>query len=79
MPTPLSAFDNLGKAYLAFARDEPASYTVMFETGVLPGGDGEALTAAEASSANSANADLRNINYPWSREALPSWRHDWHK
>jgi AcrR family transcriptional regulator len=47
VPTPLSAFDNLGKAYLAFARDEPASYTVMFETGVLPGGDGETLTAAE--------------------------------
>src|SRR5262249_14685350 len=43
----LWAFNNLGKAYLAFARDEPASYTVMFETGVLPGGDGETLTAAE--------------------------------
>ena len=47
VPTPLSAFDNLGKAYLAFARDEPASYTVMFETGVLPGGDGETLPAGE--------------------------------
>jgi hypothetical protein len=47
VPTPLSAFDNLGKAYLAFARDEPASYTVMFETGVPHGGDGEALPAAE--------------------------------
>ena len=34
VPTPLSAFDNLGKAYLAFARDEPASYAVMFESGV---------------------------------------------
>src|SRR5262249_58981695 len=45
VPTPLSAFDNLGKAYLAFAREEPASYTVMFETGVLPGGDGETLPA----------------------------------
>jgi AcrR family transcriptional regulator len=33
VPTPLSAFDALGKAYLAFARDEPASYAVMFETG----------------------------------------------
>ena len=36
VPTPLSAFDNLGKAYLAFARDEPASYAVMFEGGVPP-------------------------------------------
>ena len=31
IPTPLSAFENLGHAYLAFARDEPASYSVMFE------------------------------------------------
>jgi AcrR family transcriptional regulator len=35
VPTPLSAFGNLGKAYLAFARDEPASYAVMFETGLV--------------------------------------------
>ena len=34
VPTPLSAFDALGKAYLAFAREEPASYAVMFESGV---------------------------------------------
>ena len=47
VPTPLSAFENLGRAYLAFARDEPASYTVMFETGILPGEDGKTLPAAE--------------------------------
>jgi AcrR family transcriptional regulator len=47
VPTPLSAFENLGKAYLAFARDEPASYTVMFETGILPGTEGQAMPAAE--------------------------------
>src|SRR5262245_43022413 len=34
IPTPLSAFGELGRAYLAFARDEPASYTVMFVTGL---------------------------------------------
>jgi AcrR family transcriptional regulator len=34
VPTPLSAFENLGKAYLTFARDEPASYAVMFESGL---------------------------------------------
>src|ERR1044072_2339644 len=34
IPTPISAFEQLGRAYLAFARDEPASYTVMFETGL---------------------------------------------
>jgi len=40
IPTPLSAFENLGRAYLAFAREDPASYAVMFETGVpAVGGD----------------------------------------
>jgi AcrR family transcriptional regulator len=47
VPTPLSAFENLGRAYLAFAREEPASYTVMFETGLAPGTEGEMLPAAE--------------------------------
>jgi AcrR family transcriptional regulator len=45
IPTPLSAFENLGRAYLAFAREEPASYAVMFEASLGPGGD-EALKAA---------------------------------
>jgi len=31
-PDPLRAFENLGRAYLAFARDEPAFYAAMFET-----------------------------------------------
>ena len=30
-PNPLHAFENLGRAYLAFARDEPAYYAAMFE------------------------------------------------
>ena len=47
VPTPLSAFDALGKAYLGFAREEPASYAVMFEAGVGGSGDGEPLPAAE--------------------------------
>jgi len=33
-PTTRKAFDNLGKAYLAFARTEPAYYSAMFEAGV---------------------------------------------
>jgi hypothetical protein len=33
-PDVLAAFDNLGKAYLAFARTEPAYYSAMFEAGV---------------------------------------------
>lgn len=31
-PTPLKAFENLGRAYLNFARKEPAAYAVMFQT-----------------------------------------------
>ena len=47
IPTPLSAFENLGRAYLAFARDEPASYTVMFEAGAASATAGETIPAAE--------------------------------
>lgn len=32
-PNPLRAFEDVGKAYLAFARDEPAYYAAMFEAG----------------------------------------------
>jgi AcrR family transcriptional regulator len=33
-PDPVHAFENVGRAYLAFARNEPAYYAAMFETGV---------------------------------------------
>src|SRR5690349_6596923 len=33
-PDPVRAFEALGRAYLAFARDEPAFYAAMFETRV---------------------------------------------
>ena len=33
-PNTRTAFENLGKAYLAFARSEPAYYSAMFEAGV---------------------------------------------
>jgi len=35
-PDPQSAFDRLGKAYLNFARNEPAYYSAMFEAGISP-------------------------------------------
>ncbi|HWM31899.1 MAG TPA: TetR/AcrR family transcriptional regulator [Methyloceanibacter sp.] len=47
VPTPLSAFENLGRAYLAFARDEPASYAVMFESELAGSGDAAQTPAAE--------------------------------
>jgi AcrR family transcriptional regulator len=33
-PHPFTAFERLGRAYLAFARTEPAYYSAMFEAGV---------------------------------------------
>jgi AcrR family transcriptional regulator len=35
-PDPLTAFHNVGRAYLAFARAEPAYYAAMFESGLPP-------------------------------------------
>jgi len=35
-PDPMTALDRLGKAYLTFARKEPAYYSAMFEGGVSP-------------------------------------------
>ena len=34
LPDPMTAFERLGKAYLAFARAEPSYYSAMFEAGV---------------------------------------------
>ena len=33
-PDPFTAFERLGRAYLAFARSEPAQYSAMFESGL---------------------------------------------
>ena len=44
-PDPVTALEACGRAYLAFARREPASYAVMFETGI-PLEDDPALRAA---------------------------------
>lgn len=41
-PTPRAAFDRVGRAYLAFARAEPAYFSAMFEQG-LSGDDHPAL------------------------------------
>lgn len=44
-PDTPTAFERLGRAYLQFARDEPASYSAMFESG-LPIDNYPALNAA---------------------------------
>jgi len=38
-PDPLTALSRMGKAYLTFARSEPAYYSSMFEAGVPPDSD----------------------------------------
>jgi AcrR family transcriptional regulator len=45
-PDTITAFERVGKAYLAFAREEPAFYSAMFESGVPFDGN---LTLAAAS------------------------------
>jgi AcrR family transcriptional regulator len=46
-PDPFTAFENVGRAYLGFARDEPAYYSAMFEAGVPLDADPELRQAAE--------------------------------
>jgi AcrR family transcriptional regulator len=46
-PDPFAAFDRLGKAYLAFARSEPAYYSAMFEAGVSQDANPELRTAGD--------------------------------
>lgn len=46
-PNPSKAFEDLGRAYLAFARTEPAYYSAMFEAGIPLDGNPELLAASE--------------------------------
>jgi len=46
-PDPVTAIENCGKAYLAFARREPAAYAAMFETGFPLEEDAMLLRASE--------------------------------
>jgi AcrR family transcriptional regulator len=47
-PDALTAFERLGRAYLGFARGEPAYYSAMFEAGVAPDSDPELRAASES-------------------------------
>lgn len=46
-PNSLAALDRVGKAYLQFARTEPAYYAAMFEASIPPGASPELAQAAE--------------------------------
>lgn len=45
--TPLQALDAVGRAYLRFARSEPAAFSAMFETGQTADGDPALRAAAD--------------------------------
>lgn len=46
-PSPLAAFEAVGRAYLAFARKHPGHYIAMFESGVAPNQTPELARAAD--------------------------------
>ncbi len=46
-PKPSEAFDRMGKAYLHFARTEPAYYSAMFEAGIALDGNPELREAGD--------------------------------
>lgn len=46
-PEPVAAFTRVGRAYLAFARDERAAYAAMFEAGLVLADHAELHQAAE--------------------------------
>ena len=47
LPDPMTAFERIGKAYLAFARAEPSYYSAMFEAGVPLDTNPELAAASE--------------------------------
>ncbi|MGE5146762.1 MAG: TetR/AcrR family transcriptional regulator [Candidatus Eiseniibacteriota bacterium] len=47
-PDPFAAFEAVGRAYIAFAREEPAYYSAMFEAGVSLDSDPGLRQAADA-------------------------------
>ena len=47
-PDVLPAFERLGRAYLDFARSQPAYYSAMFEAGVAPDSDPELRSASDS-------------------------------
>jgi AcrR family transcriptional regulator len=46
-PDPSTAFDRLGRSYLAFAKKEPAYYSAMFEAGIPADADPELRAAGD--------------------------------
>jgi AcrR family transcriptional regulator len=50
-PSPLAAFEAVGRAYLAFARKHPGHYIAMFESGIAPNATRELAVACARANA----------------------------
>jgi AcrR family transcriptional regulator len=61
-PDPFTAFDRVGKAYLQFARSEPAYYSAMFEAGIPPEASPELREAGERAFAVLRSATERLVS-----------------
>lgn len=79
-PDPFNAFERIGKAYLAFARNEPAYYSAMFEAAVPLDTNPDLLQAGERAfavlreAAEALSADLpRERRPPAMMMALHIW------
>jgi hypothetical protein len=46
-PDPIAAFESVGRTYLRFAREQPAYYSAMFESGLPPDRDAELREAGD--------------------------------
>jgi len=79
-PNPRAAIENCGRAYLAFARKEPAYYAAMFEPG-FPLEDDPALLAASERAfgvlREAADAAIRTLPSPNRPPALMVALHLW--
>jgi AcrR family transcriptional regulator len=72
-PSPLAAFEAVGRAYLAFARKHPGHYIAMFESGVAPGSTPElARASGRANRVLTRAAETLSIRIPPERRPPPA-------
>ncbi|QPH53837.1 TetR/AcrR family transcriptional regulator [Pontivivens ytuae] len=72
-PSPIAAFETVGRAYLHFARREPGHYIAMFESGVSVAGNPELAAAEErATRVLTQAAETMTAHLPPDRRPPPS-------
>jgi AcrR family transcriptional regulator len=71
-PDVLAAFDRLGKAYLHFAKSEPAFYSAMFEAGIAADSDPDLREAGERAFAVLRGASEKLVALAPAKERPPA-------